>query len=39
MRIFPVLLLVVSSPVQAKPGKFPGEYEAKLDLEMLANGR
>ncbi len=22
-------------PVKAKPGKLPGEYEAKLDLEML----
>ena len=22
-------------PVKAKPGKAPGEYEAKLDLEML----
>ena len=22
-------------PVKAKPGKVPGEYEAKLDLEML----
>jgi len=22
-------------PVKAKPGKSPGEYQAKLDLEML----